>query len=144
MNAGKQAASADTQTAPSDVPEPETETGRPERAYQALPDDEARRRYLPLISQERLRTPAREPRGGEEDRFRLQLLASLSGAKEGQGDWNHQVDAARVQWGKLSDDELLQTRGHMEQLIGLVQERYGITRDEAAAQIDRFFDKHRA
>ena len=57
------------------------------------------------------------------------------------GEWKQQVGAAKVAWGKLTDDELLQTEGHAEKLSGLVQERYGIVRDEAEAQVKRFLDK---
>ncbi|TJY61176.1 CsbD family protein [Sinimarinibacterium sp. CAU 1509] len=60
------------------------------------------------------------------------------------GAWKQQMGAAKVTWGKLTDDELLQTEGHVQKLVGLVQERYAITRDEAAAQINGFFDKHKA
>ena len=44
-------------------------------------------------------------------------------------------------WGKLTEDELLQSEGHAEKLAGLVQERYAITHDEAEKQVKSFFDK---
>jgi len=56
------------------------------------------------------------------------------------GKWKQQVGAAKVAWGKLTDDELLQVQGHHEKLAGLVQERYGITRSEADTQVRGFFD----
>jgi uncharacterized protein YjbJ (UPF0337 family) len=60
------------------------------------------------------------------------------------GIWKQQVGSAKITWGKLTDDELLQTEGHIQKLAGLVQERYAITRDEAETQIKSFFDKHKA
>lgn len=57
------------------------------------------------------------------------------------GEWKQQVGAAKVAWGKLTDDELLQTEGHAEKLAGLVQERYGVVRADAEAQVKTFLDK---
>lgn len=57
------------------------------------------------------------------------------------GEWKQQVGAAKVAWGKLTDDELLQTEGHAEKLAGLVQERYGVVRSDAEAQVKTFLDK---
>lgn len=59
------------------------------------------------------------------------------------GIWKQQVGAAKITWGKLTDDELLQTEGHIQKLTGLVQERYAVTRDEAEVQIKSFFDKQK-
>jgi uncharacterized protein YjbJ (UPF0337 family) len=42
----------------------------------------------------------------------------------------------REQWGKLTDDDLDQIQGRSEQLIGKLQTRYGIARDEAQRQVD--------
>jgi uncharacterized protein YjbJ (UPF0337 family) len=60
------------------------------------------------------------------------------------GQWKQQLGAAKVAWGKISHDELLKIEGHAEKLVGLVQERYAITRDAAKEQVDKFFDKHKA
>ncbi len=57
------------------------------------------------------------------------------------GEWKQQIGAAKVAWGKLTDDELLKSEGHAEKLAGLVQERYGIVRGEAEAQVQKFLDK---
>ncbi len=53
--------------------------------------------------------------------------------------WKQQVGNAKILWGKLTDDELLKTEGHVQHLTGLVQERYAVTRDAAAKQVDDFF-----
>ena len=67
---------------------------------------------------------------------------SLPSADELKGKWKQQVGAAKVAWGKLTDDELLQTEGHLEKLSGLVQERYAIESAEAARQVKEFFAKN--
>ena len=60
---------------------------------------------------------------------------------EVKGIWKQQVGAAKIAWGKLTDDELLKTEGHAQKLAGLVQERYAITRIEADKQVQAFIDK---
>lgn len=57
------------------------------------------------------------------------------------GLWKQRVGAAKVAWGKLTEDELLRLEGHEQKLAGLVQERYAITRDEADKQVKSFFDR---
>ena len=57
------------------------------------------------------------------------------------GQWKQHIGAAKVAWGKLTEDELLTLEGHEQKLAGLVQERYAITRDEADKQVKAFFDK---
>lgn len=66
---------------------------------------------------------------------------SLPSADELKGKWKQQVGAAKIAWGKLTEDELLQSEGHEEKLAGLVQERYAITRDEADKQVKSFIKK---
>lgn len=58
------------------------------------------------------------------------------------GQWKQQVGAAKIAWGKLTEDELLRLEGHQEKLAGLVQERYAVTRDEADKQVKAFFEKN--
>lgn len=66
---------------------------------------------------------------------------SLPSADELKGKWKQQIGAAKLAWGKLTEDELLQSEGHEQKLIGLVQERYAITRDAAEKQVKGFIQK---
>lgn len=52
------------------------------------------------------------------------------------GNWKIAQGKAREQWGKLTDDDLEVVAGNRDQLIGKVQARYGIAKDEAARQVD--------
>jgi uncharacterized protein YjbJ (UPF0337 family) len=52
------------------------------------------------------------------------------------GNWKQMKGSAKKRWGKLTDDELTQLEGNRDQLVGKVQERYGIARDEAERQVD--------
>jgi uncharacterized protein YjbJ (UPF0337 family) len=51
------------------------------------------------------------------------------------GNWKQFQGKARQQWGKLTDDDLDVAAGKRDELIGRVQARYGIARDEAERQV---------
>ena len=65
----------------------------------------------------------------------------VSAAPGAKGKWPQQVKAAKTQWGKLSEAEILKSDGNPQQLSGLVQQRYAITRDVADKQVKSFLDK---
>ena len=52
------------------------------------------------------------------------------------GQWTQIKGQVREQWGKLTNDDLDQIQGKREQLVGKIQERYGIAREEARRQVD--------
>ncbi|MCB1859326.1 MAG: CsbD family protein [Gammaproteobacteria bacterium] len=54
------------------------------------------------------------------------------------GNWNQLKGGVKVQWGKLTDDDLLEVEGDRDKLVGKVQEAYGISKEEAARQVDEF------
>lgn len=54
------------------------------------------------------------------------------------GKWKQLKGKAKAQWGKLTDDDIDKLEGNTEALIGKVQERYGIARDEAKQQVEQF------
>lgn len=51
------------------------------------------------------------------------------------GSWSQTKGAVKEQWGKLTDDDLLEIEGRRDRLVGKIQTRYGITREEAEAQV---------
>ncbi len=53
-----------------------------------------------------------------------------------EGNWKQFKGAVKAQWGKLTDDQLAELSGQRDQLAGKIQEVYGLTRDEAQAQLD--------
>ena len=57
------------------------------------------------------------------------------------GQWLQIKGKVREQWGKLTSDDLDQIQGRSEQLIGRVQERYGLAKDEARRQVDQWLDE---
>src|SRR5665213_592841 len=54
------------------------------------------------------------------------------------GQWKQLAGKAKVQWGKLTDDDLTIVDGNSEYLDGKIQERYGIARDDAKRQVKEF------
>ena len=54
------------------------------------------------------------------------------------GNWKQFRGGVRKQWGKLTDDDLEQMRGERDQLVGKIQERYGIAKEEATRQVDEW------
>lgn len=55
-----------------------------------------------------------------------------------EGKWKQFVGAAKQRWAKLTDDDWTYVAGKRDQLIGRIQERYGITREEAQREADEF------
>ena len=55
-----------------------------------------------------------------------------------EGKWKQYSGKAKEKWGKLTDDDLTVIHGRRDQLIGKIQERYGIAKQEAEKQVDEF------
>ncbi len=54
-----------------------------------------------------------------------------------QGKWKQLRGAAKVWWGRLTDDDLDQVAGQKDKLVGFLQERYGYGREQAEHEVDR-------
>ena len=54
------------------------------------------------------------------------------------GQWKQLAGKLKAKWGKLTDDDLAVADGDSEYLVGRIQERYGIARDEAERQLRDF------
>jgi uncharacterized protein YjbJ (UPF0337 family) len=48
-----------------------------------------------------------------------------------EGKWKQMRGQAKSWWGKLTDDDLDKVSGKYDTLIGLLQEKYGYTRQQA-------------
>jgi uncharacterized protein YjbJ (UPF0337 family) len=57
------------------------------------------------------------------------------------GDWKQLRGKVKEHWGKLTDDDLDRIEGKRDQLVGAVQKKYGIAREEAEAQLRVFETK---
>jgi uncharacterized protein YjbJ (UPF0337 family) len=52
-----------------------------------------------------------------------------------QGRWKQLKGKVKEQWGKLTDDDLDVIAGRRDQLLGRIQQRHGLARDEADRQV---------
>jgi len=59
------------------------------------------------------------------------------------GKWKQVRGSVRQQWGKLTDDDLEQITGNRDKFVGVLQERYGIAKDEAQRQADDWLKSFR-
>jgi uncharacterized protein YjbJ (UPF0337 family) len=55
-----------------------------------------------------------------------------------EGNWKQFKGQVKQQWGKFTDDELDVIAGKRDQFLGKLQEKYGITKDEAQRQLRDF------
>jgi uncharacterized protein YjbJ (UPF0337 family) len=55
-----------------------------------------------------------------------------------EGNWTTAKGKIREQWGKLTDDELDVVAGKRDQLIGLIQQRYGKTKDAVEQEVSEY------
>jgi len=55
-----------------------------------------------------------------------------------EGNWKQFSGKAQQQWGKLTNDDLDVVEGRRNELVGKIQERYGIAKDEAERQVDNW------
>lgn len=54
-----------------------------------------------------------------------------------EGKWKQMRGEAKAWWGKLTDDDLDRAAGKFEVLAGILQEKYGYTREAAADEIEK-------
>ena len=57
------------------------------------------------------------------------------------GNWRQLRGKLRSWWGNLSDDDFEWIGGQKDRLIGLIQQKYGCTRDQAEEEVDRRFSE---
>ena len=57
-----------------------------------------------------------------------------------EGNWKQMKGSVIEQWGKLTNDDLDVIQGKKEQLVGQVQERYGIAKEEAERQVSDWLE----
>jgi uncharacterized protein YjbJ (UPF0337 family) len=53
-----------------------------------------------------------------------------------QGKWKQVKGSIKERWGKLTDDDLDVIAGQRDQLVGRIQERYGIAKEQARKQVE--------
>jgi len=56
-----------------------------------------------------------------------------------EGSWKQLKGSVKTKWAKLTEDDLTAINGQREKLEGMLQERYGIAKDEARKEVDDWF-----
>ena len=59
------------------------------------------------------------------------------------GNWKQISGKVKERWGKLTDDDVAKINGQRDHMVGRVQERYGIAKDEAERQVKLWEDTFR-
>ncbi|MBT9517273.1 MAG: CsbD family protein [Methyloversatilis discipulorum] len=55
-----------------------------------------------------------------------------------EGNWKQFKGTVKARWGKLTDDQIDVIAGKRMELSGRIQEAYGLTKEQAERQIERF------
>jgi uncharacterized protein YjbJ (UPF0337 family) len=55
-----------------------------------------------------------------------------------EGKWKQLKGSVKQRWGKLTDDDITRMSGKKDELVGKLQERYGITREQAQREADEW------
>jgi uncharacterized protein YjbJ (UPF0337 family) len=58
------------------------------------------------------------------------------------GQWKQMKGEVKRRWGMLTDDEIDQTEGSFEKLVGRIQERYGYEKFKAEQEINDFLNNY--
>jgi uncharacterized protein YjbJ (UPF0337 family) len=58
------------------------------------------------------------------------------------GKWHELKGQVRQQWAKLTDDDLAQLSGKTEELVGVLQQRYGYGKAQAEIEINQWLIEH--
>jgi uncharacterized protein YjbJ (UPF0337 family) len=68
----------------------------------------------------------------------LQLMETEMNQDRIEGNWKLVKGKVKEQWGELTDDDLDVIAGKRDQLLGRIQQRHGIAKDEAERQVETF------
>ncbi|MDZ4789822.1 MAG: CsbD family protein [Hyphomicrobiales bacterium] len=58
-----------------------------------------------------------------------------------EGNWKQMQGKVKSAWGDLTDDDMAKMAGKRDELVGKIQERYGIAKDEAERQVDDWYNQ---
>ncbi|WP_372626804.1 CsbD family protein [Arsukibacterium sp.] len=57
-----------------------------------------------------------------------------------EGKWRQMKGSVQQKWGKLTEDDVDQVEGNFEKFLGKMQERYGMSREQAEKEFNRLKD----
>jgi len=56
--------------------------------------------------------------------------------------WKQVRGKVKERWGRLTDNEITVMNGEIDQLVGKIQERYGLAREEVENDVREWYEKH--
>ncbi len=59
------------------------------------------------------------------------------------GKWKELKGSVKDKWGKLTDDDVTKVEGQSEKLVGILQKKYGYSKDKAQEEYNQFMDDHK-
>ena len=59
------------------------------------------------------------------------------------GKWKEIKGSVKEKWGKLTDDDLAEVEGMQEKLEGLLQTKYGYSKDKAQQEYSKFINDYK-
>lgn len=59
------------------------------------------------------------------------------------GKWHELKGDVKIKWGKLTDDDLTVVNGNAEKLVGILQTKYGLSKDKAQAEYNEFISSRK-
>ena len=59
------------------------------------------------------------------------------------GKWKELKGRVKEKWGDLTDDDVTAVEGKTEKLVGILQEKYGYSKDKAQEEYNEFMDDHK-
>ena len=59
------------------------------------------------------------------------------------GKWSQIKGHAKKAWGELTDDDFKKAEGSVEKLYGVIQERFGDTREAIQSRLNKFEEESR-
>ena len=59
------------------------------------------------------------------------------------GKWKELKGSVKEKWGELTDDDVTEVEGKTEKLVGILQAKYGYSKDKAQDEYNKFMDDNK-
>ena len=56
------------------------------------------------------------------------------------GKWKELKGSVKEKWGDLTDDDVTEVEGKTDKLVGILQEKYGYSKDKAQEEYNKFME----
>lgn len=58
------------------------------------------------------------------------------------GKWNQIKGDIKMKWADLTDNDLTRVEGSEDKLVGILQEKYGYSREKAKQEVQKFMNRY--